>query len=125
MRQKSRLLSADAAANFDNHILVVIWVARQEENRQLLRKLIAALLRLGNLLLEHRLHLGVRLGKQSLILFDGQKRLLIGAVRLDDGSQSSVFTRITLPLFHICHHCGVAEQGFQFAVFIRNGIQFA
>ena len=124
-RKECRFFSSDTAANLNNDVLVIVRIARQEENRQLLCEDIARCFRLCNLLGEHLLHLGIRLGEHFLVLVDGCKCPLIGGIRLDDRRECRVLTRVTLPFFHICHHVGIAEECLQFAVFVRNGIQFA
>ena len=76
----------------------------------MLGKRITACLRLCNLLVEHLLHLGIRLGEHFLILIDGRKCLLVGMICLDNRRECRMLARVPLPFFHIRHHVGIAEE---------------
>ena len=123
--KECRLLAAHAATNLDDDILIVVRVARQEENRQLGGETVALRLRLHDLLHEHRLHLGIGLGEHLLILIYGSQRPSIGLVRLDDWRERRVLACVTLPHRHIRHHGWIAQQGLKLTVFIFYCSKFA
>ena len=123
--KKCRLLAAHTAANLDNDILIIVRVARQEEDRQLGGETVALRLRRRDLLHEHRLHLGIGLGEHLLILINGGKRPSVGLVRLNDRRERRVLACVTLPHRHIRHHGWITEQCFELTVFIFYCSKFA
>ena len=123
--KECRLLTAHAAANLDDDILIVVRVARQEENRQLGGETVALRLRLRDLLREHRLHLGIGLGEHLLILINGGQCPSVGLVRLDDRRERRVLACVTLPHRHIRHHGWIAQQCLKLTVFIFHCSKFA
>ncbi len=84
-------LPAHAAANFDDDVLAVVWVARQEQHAQFVEK--ALFFRLGSVqfLLCHVLELGV--GYKLQRLRDVVPALLIRAVRLHHGRELLLLAR--------------------------------
>ena len=64
--KERRLLAAGARPDFEDDVLVVVRILRQQQNSELLLKLLHGLLRGGQLLAEHLLHLRVGLSLQKL-----------------------------------------------------------
>ena len=123
--KERRFLAADAAANLDDDVLVVVRVTRQEEDRQLFCKAFALRLRRGDLFEQQFLHLGIRLGEHFLVLGDGFLRLAVRFVCGHDGRQRGVLARVPLPARHIRHDGGIAEERFELSVFVRDCGEFA
>ena len=123
--KECRLLAADASANLDDDVLIVVRVARQKEDRQLFLKARTLLFRRGDLLEQQQLHLGVRLGEHLLVLGNRRLRLAVRFVCGHDGRERGVLARIVLPARHIRHDGGIAEERFELSVFIRDCGEFA
>ena len=63
--KQRRLLTAGARPDFENNVLVVVRILRQQQNPKLLLKFLNGLLRGGQLLPEHLLHLRVGFSLQK------------------------------------------------------------
>ena len=86
MGEQRAFLAADAASYFHDDALVIIRVARQEQNFQLLLQLLQLFLVRREFLLTERLHVRVEpVGEHGAQVFLILRRFDIAAVGRDDG----------------------------------------
>ena len=123
-RKQRGLLAADAAAYLDDDVLLVIRVLRQEQDGQLFVERLLLLHEVRELRLDERVHLVVeRFREHRLGLLDALDDLFIAPEFRDDRRQRGVFLRVRLPLRHVRHGLGVADQRLELPVFIFDGLE--
>ena len=107
VRKEGRLLPADAAADLEDYVLLVVRVLRQKQDAQLLLQLGKALLRVRKLFLCHFAEL--RIAKQRLCLLQIRLSALIGAIGLDNTLQLALLAVELLDLLGVGIPCGIGE----------------
>ena len=86
MRKERRFFPADAGADLQNDVAVIVRVARQQENFQLLLQFLQLFLVCGEFLLAQRFHFRVEpLGEHGAQILLLRLRAPVAAVGRDDG----------------------------------------
>ena len=124
--EESRLITACTRADLEDDVAVIVGVLREQEDLELLFKLLGLLFAFGKLHLGEFLHLLVEAGLTQDILgiLHALQNFLVLLILLDDGLHLAHLLGILLPVRLIRDDRRVRAHQGEFFIFVFNEVQF-